>query len=150
MGELFRRERLALVPLAVALGVVGCGEGSNEKPVPVPEPSSSQATAQPSPTPSKLVCEATGQWTRTPTEIDTSAVANRVGVTEDQVRQGAFGTARCGRSIAFSEVTAGSVPLLDVKRIGNTCLAIGVVGDGSFSKDVFAVCVTPPLPTHSS
>lgn len=129
MSEFYTSKRVVALALAVGLGsaAAGCG-GSDETP-------------KPKPTKIKITCQAQmpEQWQHTPSNLNASAIAGRLGVSEAQVRNGAFGGAACERAISPQEIDSNTI--LDIKNIGNTCLAIGLQSEIiAPSNNVLAVC----------
>jgi hypothetical protein len=120
---------------------VGCGEPSSNEPTPtaISTPSSTPDSTPGTP----IACETKNpdEWTRVPSNLDIPALAERLGISQEQMQQGGFGPAECERAISPQEVAEGSA-LLRIKGIGERCLAIGFQGPPTdlSQKGVYAVC----------
>jgi len=133
-GEFYGSPRLraAIVLLLGGFGVVGCAEPSGNGPTSTPTPESTI-----------VACDTknSNEWTLVPSDLNIPVLAERLGVSQEQMQQGGFGPAECERAISPQEVEEGSA-LLRIKGIGERCLAIGFQGPPTNQphKDVYAVC----------
>jgi hypothetical protein len=91
---------------------------------------------------SKIRCDAENiqEWTSMPTNVRADVAAKAMGVTEDQVRAGRYGGAKCDQMVNPGDI-GNTNTLLTVQGIGDTCMAIGVIAERvEPSYNVIAVC----------
>lgn len=96
--------------------------------------------------PAKISCEApnAGAWGNVPTNFKASVIAKGLGVSESQVRRGWYGPATCERPVSPADISSGNPVLVNIKNIGNTCMAIGLQAEAvEASNEVLAVCAAP-------